>query len=358
MPPDSVSQPALTEFSWAMFTAPATELMPVFTVGVVLWCFFVGSSIGSFLNVVIARLPEGLSVVSPRSRCPVCMTPISSRDNIPILSWLVLRGKCRECKTPISPRYLLVEAFVGLLAVGIALRFGISLRGVELFFFACIMVSIAFIDIDTWHIPFELLGAGLVLALLFGGLGFVWPQHIEPALFMMENTASSAFTNRLFGGVFGLLLLGSINIIFTWRFRKNGRLGDDEFAMGWGDPLMFGIIGLVIGAFALAPVLFFACVQGLFAAALLHFLSSKEASKEVESGDSEAEGAFITATVKEKSDDDADSEGSEEFDEDDWEPPAFSIQFGPFLALAALEIAFFLEPILRFYERLTLPLFS
>jgi prepilin signal peptidase PulO-like enzyme (type II secretory pathway) len=79
------------------------------------YSFFLGATIGSFLNVVVYRMPRGINIVRPRSRCPVCATPIALQDNIPVLSWLVLRGRCRWCATPISPRYLLVELTVGLL---------------------------------------------------------------------------------------------------------------------------------------------------------------------------------------------------------------------------------------------------
>ena len=77
------------------------------------WCFVMGSVIGSFLNVVIYRMPLGLNISKPKSRCPVCETPIQTRDNLPIIGWLLLRGKCRTCQTPISIRYPIVEAMVG-----------------------------------------------------------------------------------------------------------------------------------------------------------------------------------------------------------------------------------------------------
>jgi leader peptidase (prepilin peptidase) / N-methyltransferase len=81
---------------------------------VVVWMLFVGGSLGSFLNVVVYRIPIGLSIVRPGSHCPRCKTPIRPRDNLPVIGWLVLRGKCRACRLPISPRYPLVELFFGL----------------------------------------------------------------------------------------------------------------------------------------------------------------------------------------------------------------------------------------------------
>lgn len=85
-------------------------VLEVFTA---LWCFVMGSVIGSFLNVVIYRMPLGLNISKPKSRCPVCETPIQTRDNLPILGWLLLRGKCRTCQAPISVRYPIVEALTG-----------------------------------------------------------------------------------------------------------------------------------------------------------------------------------------------------------------------------------------------------
>jgi leader peptidase (prepilin peptidase)/N-methyltransferase len=81
--------------------------------------FVLGSSVGSFLNVCIWRLPRGESLIRPGSRCPKCGAAISARDNVPVLGWLILRGRCRNCAGPISPRYPLVEAAVGLLFAGV-----------------------------------------------------------------------------------------------------------------------------------------------------------------------------------------------------------------------------------------------
>lgn len=98
--------PLLTAMSWS----PSYWLLEVFTA---VWCFVMGSVIGSFLNVVIYRMPLGLNISKPKSRCPFCETPIRTRDNLPILGWLLLRGKCRDCQAPIPARYLIVEALVG-----------------------------------------------------------------------------------------------------------------------------------------------------------------------------------------------------------------------------------------------------
>ena len=130
--------------------------------------FALGAILGSFANVCIHRLPKGESVVSPRSRCPACLTPIAARDNIPVLSWLLLRGRCRACRAPISPRYPLVEALVGAIFFAAAFLHGlgpVSLAGALL---ATAAVILAATDLEARVLPdevtFGVLALGLVLA--------------------------------------------------------------------------------------------------------------------------------------------------------------------------------------------------
>src|SRR5688572_2596266 len=118
-----------------IFLEPPNTLPPVVAAVILAWTFFVGSCIGSFLNVVIARVPKGISVVRPRSRCPKCEKQISGFDNIPVASWFILRGKCRNCKTPISFRYPFIEMLMGLAAMAAVARFGIGVQALELFTF-------------------------------------------------------------------------------------------------------------------------------------------------------------------------------------------------------------------------------
>ena len=124
-----------------------------------------GLVVGSFLNVVIHRLPLGESVVSPRSRCPGCEQPISAWDNIPVLSYLILGGHCRHCRRPISLRYPVVELVTGLLFVGVAWRFGPTALAVLFMLFASALVVAAGVDFDHQIIPDEISLGGLVLGL-------------------------------------------------------------------------------------------------------------------------------------------------------------------------------------------------
>lgn len=126
-----------------------------------------GLIVGSFVNVVVARLPQGQSVVRPRSRCPSCLSPIAAYDNIPLLSYLILRGKCRNCQTRISARYPLIELMTALLFLATEIRFGWSpLLWIRDWPFVAILVAITFIDLDHRLIPDPLSLGGLALGIL------------------------------------------------------------------------------------------------------------------------------------------------------------------------------------------------
>ena len=128
-------------------------------------CGLFGLVVGSFLNVVIYRVPRKESVVRPRSRCPGCGTQLAERDNIPVVSWVLLRGKCRTCGEPISARYPLVELLTGVLFVAGALRFGVDwVLPAYLVFFAS-LVAITFIDLEHYIIPNRVLYPTLYIAI-------------------------------------------------------------------------------------------------------------------------------------------------------------------------------------------------
>jgi len=142
-----------------------------------LWIGFAllyGLAIGSFLNVVVYRLPEGRSLVSPGSHCPACGTAIGVRDNVPVLSWLWLGGRCRACRAPISARYPAIELLTGLVFAAVAWRFGASWLTVLYAIFAAALIAAAMIDLDHQIIPDEIslggLACGLVLAPLAAAL--------------------------------------------------------------------------------------------------------------------------------------------------------------------------------------------
>ena len=133
-----------------------------------------GAAVGSFLNVCIGRIPEGLSIVTPPSRCPQCGHPIRFYDNIPVISFLLLGGKCRDCRGRISFRYPLIELLTALFAWLLFRRFGLTPAFPAVFVFICTLIVISFIDLDHQIIPHVLTLTGIpvfaVLAVLFMGL--------------------------------------------------------------------------------------------------------------------------------------------------------------------------------------------
>src|ERR1700682_2643769 len=158
-----------------------------------LWVFAVGAMVGSFLNVVIARVPKGQSVVSPGSRCPRCGSPIAWYDNVPILSWLLLRARCRKCGLPISPRYPLVELLTGVLAVAVFERAGPTWTAGVYVAFVATLVALAYIDLDTWLLPHQITWPLLALGLL--------SPFWNPWLTWMESLIGAAAGFVLFAAI-------------------------------------------------------------------------------------------------------------------------------------------------------------
>jgi leader peptidase (prepilin peptidase)/N-methyltransferase len=128
--------------------------------------FAFGAAIGSFLNVVIYRLPAALSLLHPPSRCPTCHHPLRPYDNVPVLGWLWLKGRCRYCRSPISPRYPLIEALTGGLFLGTFGYFGLTTATVAAWILVSWLICLSFIDLDTLTLPNALTQSGLVLGIL------------------------------------------------------------------------------------------------------------------------------------------------------------------------------------------------
>src|SRR3974377_893535 len=127
--------------------------------------FLYGLALGSFLNVCIYRLPREMSVVRPRSSCPTCHSPIAWYDNVPVLSWLVLRGRCRQCRAHISPRYLLVELLTGLLFVACYSAFGWTLSTFKFCIFSFLLLGLIFTDAEHKLLPDALTLSGVAVGL-------------------------------------------------------------------------------------------------------------------------------------------------------------------------------------------------
>jgi leader peptidase (prepilin peptidase)/N-methyltransferase len=201
-----------------------------------------GLLVGSFLNVVVYRVPRGLSVVRPRSACPQCATPISGRDNIPVLSWLLLRGKCRHCHHPISVRYPLVEVTNAVLWVVGALRIGFHPVLGAVLVATSILFALALIDAETMTLP---------RTLVYWGLGLV-------ALGLVGASLYSGETRPL---VLALVFGASWFLVFFLMNFASPR------ALGFGDVRLGGLLGLILGWWGLGEVL-----VGFFASNVLGVL--------------------------------------------------------------------------------------
>ena len=220
-------------------------LVPWWTTFVLISTYLFGSCIGSFLNVVIYRVPAGKSVVHPGSACPQCNHPISWYDNVPFVSWFVLRGQCRHCKARFSFRYAAVELFVGLLAVGLVYRYGLNIVSVSHFVAAAIMVVIAGIDHDSF-----LIDDRMTLSLAVTGLLSQLAQAYETGAPLWQGPLYALAAGL---GAFGLL----------WFIGKMASQIAGEEAMGGGDAPLFGAIVILLGPAAIPLILLLTGIQGM-----------------------------------------------------------------------------------------------
>ena len=271
------------------------------------FAFFIGSAVGSFLNVVIYRLPLGRSVVRPRSACPGCNAPIAWYDNIPIFSWVILGAKCRRCKTPISIQYPLIELLCGTLALACFMRYGVSIDTVAYFLFCAGLVAATFIDLPYQIIPDEISIGGTVLGLA-----------VSP--FTKEIGVADAFL----GAGIGFFLIAGI-ILAYYLIRKTE-------GMGMGDAKLLAMIGAFLGWQSLLFVLVASSIQGLVASLVSFKLGwMKKAPPLPDPAEVDAEGPL------------------EAEDEQEVSLGQAAVPFGPFLALAALEWLFFRGDIASMY---------
>jgi leader peptidase (prepilin peptidase)/N-methyltransferase len=212
--------------------------------------FIFGICIGSFLNVCIYRLPESKSIVHPRSACPDCGALIRFYDNIPIFSYIALRAKCRQCGAPISLRYPVIEFISGIFAVGVFLKFGISVEALIYYIFIAALLVITFIDIDHQIIPDVISLPGI------------------PIFF----AASFALPNMTFvDSILGILIGGGSLYLVAWLYhlitRKEG--------MGGGDIKLLAMMGAIIGWKGVLFTIFTASAVGTLAGLAVILKSGK-----------------------------------------------------------------------------------
>lgn len=258
--------------------------------------FGLGAAIGSFINVVVYRLPAGLSVVKPRSRCPHCLHTLGNQENVPVLGWLWLRGRCRHCKSPISIRYPLVEAATGILFLLIFWTFDLSIQTLGYWLFISWLLALSLIDLDTMTLPNPLTKSGLIIGLVFQlFVGFVMQSGWVGATWQVMS--------GMIGAVLGIWLFDAIAFV--------GSIMLGQAAMGGGDAKLAAMLGAWLGWKYLLLTSFLACAVGAFVG-----------------------GGAIALKIRDR------------------QQP---MPFGPFLALAAVITLFAGEAILSTYLRFVFP---
>lgn len=299
--------------------------------------FLFGLVFGSFLNVCIYRMPRGLSVVRPRSACPACQSPIAAYDNIPVISWLLLRGKCRHCKARISPRYALVELLTGAffsLSYYVALAAPeATVQAAKLCVLSFLLIGLIFTDAETKLLPDLLTLPGLAVGLTFS---FLAPVEICPdlernigpmALLLPEHLdwRVLSFANAVTGAVFGVAFMQGVALLYR---RLRGHEG-----MGMGDVKLMAMIGAFLGIeLTLFVIMLGSVIGSLFGITLVLIVFRKRlARKRRRSGLSSTDQrtrAWHSATLIFRH---------------------FQIPFGVFLGAAALVAAFWGTPLVRWY---------
>ncbi|HEX7024451.1 MAG TPA: prepilin peptidase, partial [Gemmatimonadales bacterium] len=196
-----------------------------------------GAVIGSFLNVCIVRLPADQSVVSPPSRCPKCGKPVEWRDNIPVVSWLLLGGKCRGCREPISSLYPMVELATALIWAGMAWQYGWGLPALKGALFGTILLGIALTDAREYIIPNEFTYGGLAIGLVLAA-----PSGLDAVLAALIGTAV------------GFVILWVVGVAGRWAFK--------EEAIGGGDIKMMAMVGAFVGWQGVLLTIFLGALAG------------------------------------------------------------------------------------------------
>lgn len=234
--------------------------------------FIFGSVVGSFLNVCIYRLPRGESIVRPSSHCPACKKPIFWYDNIPFLSYILLRGRCRFCKQRISFRYFLIE----LITAGVFLLFfnhyGLSFSFFFYTVFTCGLIIATFVDLQHRIIPDEISVGGIAVGFLFAlAKTFIYPVKFNlkfpiVAIFLNPPPLLDSFLGILFGGGILYLTGKGFDLVYFKLLKKPPIDGETE-SMGGGDIKLLAMIGAFLGwkaailTFFIAPL--FGTVVGM-----------------------------------------------------------------------------------------------
>ncbi|HYM78839.1 MAG TPA: prepilin peptidase [Candidatus Dormibacteraeota bacterium] len=230
---------------------------PVFAAAI----FALGLAFGSFLNVCIYRLPLGMSVVTPRSACPKCKQGIALYDNMPVLSWLILRGRCRHCKAPISPRYLFIELLTGGLFLACYWYFGLTLATLKYCTFGFLLLGLIFTDAETKLLPDKLTLPGLALGVafsLFVPVNDLISQFLPGVVSLPVSGDLFARMVSLFDSLLGAavgasFIYGAGAIYLRWRGTEG---------MGFGDVKLMAMVGAFLGVKLTVLTIFTASLAG------------------------------------------------------------------------------------------------
>lgn len=252
-------------------------MIPSLSVYISLWALLLGVIIGSFLNVCIYRLPQRLSVVTPRSHCPQCGRFVPWYDNIPLLSYLLLRGRCRSCKKHISLRYPLVEALAGVLSALVVLKFGINWAYVFYFLLlAAPLIVVAFIDLEHRIIPDAITLPGIAI----GGLSVLVLSGLSPVAALLKS-------------LWGILAGGGSLLLIAWLYQA---LRKHE-GLGGGDIKLAAMLGAFFGWKGVVVILFLASLLGSLTGIVLLIARRGQGTTPIPFGPFLAAGALIQLFV-------------------------------------------------------------
>ncbi|MEW6739228.1 MAG: prepilin peptidase [Nitrospirota bacterium] len=240
--------------------------------------FLLGLIVGSFLNVCIYRLPRNISIIRPSSSCPACNTPIKPWDNIPVLSYIFLKGKCRKCGESISIRYPMVELLNGILYWAASNFFGYGWHLPFLFVFVSAMIVITFIDLDFQIIPDVITLPGIVISLLSASFLLPDPFSLQPSAFSLSVVGFKNSIAGLFigGGLFYLIAILS----------RGG--------MGGGDIKLMAMVGAFMGWKAVFLTTFIGSLVGSIVGIFLMVFKGKGRKTKIPFGPFLALGSIIT----------------------------------------------------------------
>jgi leader peptidase (prepilin peptidase)/N-methyltransferase len=277
---------------------------------------------GSFLNVCIYRLPREISVVSPRSFCPACSASIAAYDNIPVLSWIILRGKCRNCQARISPRYALVELLTGVFFVFSYLAAGSPAGALKLSALSFLLIGLIFTDAETKLLPDLQTKPGIALGLIFSLLVPLRDFSVP----VITNWRLLSLVNSLAGALLGSAFILGIALLYEAVRGVEG--------MGRGDVKLMALIGAFLGARQIVVVLTLGAVSGsIFGLLLILFVWRKRLARRRKRNPSEPASRALRSA---------------------WQSAIliyrnFEIPFGVFLGAAGLFAAFWGESLLNWY---------